>query len=230
MDRSAFSRRVAILVTFGSIAASIGLAARSAQSQSADAPPRGVSARELIANGIFFQKDALGYRIPQTGNPEVDAMVRAKAREQIRADVRETQRLINEASHQKHLAQMKIWRGTKVRALPDAIPSSLERVYETAAPKFAQAPSPASRNELFAQFFGDAAKFKCLGWDARVESIVPKGDEWELTVRVWPQLDSERGGIVRTPQSSVETWNLASQGELQFVKAKTEGFPFIFVD
>ncbi len=231
MHRSAFSRRVVVLVVFGGIGTGVSLGVSSAQSNVDDPPPRGFSAREMIANGVFVHRIGVGdYYIPQTGDPEVDAMVRAKAREVLRARTREAQRAMTKAVHEKHLAQMKIWRGTKVMALPGVFPDSIQDVYESVAPNLARAPSPAPRNEMFADFFGDKMEFKCLGWDARVQWIEPSVDGWELMIHVRPQLERERGGSVFTPQVSVETWKLTSQGELQFVKAKKVGYPLVFVD
>jgi hypothetical protein len=230
MHSSTVSRRIAVLLACCSMAAGLALLAAPPQSQSPAPPPRGASARELIANGVFFRNDSFGYTIPQTGDSEVDAMVRVKAREQIRADVRESQRILMEAARQKRLADMKVWRGTIVSALPGAVPNNLQDVYETVAPKLASAPTPALRNELFAKIFGDNTEFKCLGWNAYVNSIHSEENHWEVTIHFRPQLGSERHIHVHTPLASVETWRLTSQGDLQFVSAKKEGIPMIAVD
>jgi hypothetical protein len=164
--------------------------------------------------------------IRMTGNPEVDAITleavntRAKARQQA----------LVEEQLRKHVEKMKVWQGTKV--VPDrALPEGDRAAYERIAVELSADPvAPLDRTEMFADYLNGTSEFKCIGWNAAVMAITAREDGWEATVHVRPQLEHERGGVVFTPQVSIETWTLSATGKLQFVTAVEGGNRMIFVD
>lgn len=163
-----------------------------------------------------------------TGNPEVDAL----AREAVRARAKARLQVLLDEQHRKHVEKMKIWQGTKVVVVTDrALPETERATYEKIAAVLSEDPvAPQDRSKMFANYLNGATEFKCVGWKAAIMAIMPRDDSWEATIHVRPHLERERGGVVFTPQVSIETWKLSPNGTLLFVKAIEGGNRMIGVD
>jgi len=225
MPRKSLYGRVVLTMTLVGCAGLIGLLAWSSRPLPANDSPVASPSKPSSGDCPGCWNEEL---IPITGNPEVDAL----AREAVLARAKARLQVLLEEQHRKHVEKMKIWQGTKVVVVPDGAHVETDRAtYDAIAAVLSTDPiAPQDRSEMFANYLNGATEFKCVGWYAAIMAIIPRDDGWEATVHIRPHLERERGGVVFTPQVSIETWNLSTNGTMQFVKAIEGGNRMIGVD
>lgn len=157
-------------------------------------------------------------RIHLTGDPDFD-----RASWKVAMDAaKEVQRRTVEKAVARHRAKFEEWHGTRLSVKRELTDADTIALHESICAIFSSTdpPAPPSRAAQFKAYLDPESTTRCVGFYGYVESITPNQNGKMVVISVSPKLESKMSVVAFTNATSIEAWQIDSDGSLRHLKSQ----------